>query len=61
MDNKLNSLVRDGVIDIVTAFNILAEMSSGPVDLEIKLNILSSLHRKSTGQFIIIVGHSEDG
>ena len=64
MDNdKLNSLVRDGVIEVSTAFNIVAEMASGLVDLdvsrlEIKSNTSSSLHRKSTGQ---LVGQSEDG
>ena len=32
--DKLNSLVMDGVIDVATDFNILADMPSGPVDLE---------------------------
>ena len=55
--------MRDGVIEVSTAFNIVAEMASGLVDLdvsrlEIKSNTSSSLHRKSTGQ---LVGQSEDG
>lgn len=62
-NDKLNNLVRDGVMDAATDFNILAEMLSGPVDLEVsrletKSNISSSLHRRSTGQ---LSGQSEDG
>ena len=53
--DKLNSLVRDGVIDVATDFNILADMPSGPVDfevsrLEIKSKTSSSLHKRSAGQ-----------
>ena len=38
-NDKLNSLVREGVIDAATDFSILAEPPSEPVDLE-----MSRLH-----------------
>ena len=61
--DKLNSLVMDGVIDVATDFNILADMPSGPVDLEVsRLDIRSktssSLHNRSAGKSS---GHSKEG
>ena len=59
-NDKLNSLVREGVIDAATDFSILAEVPSEPVNLEMsRLEITSfSLQRRSTGK---LSGHSKDG
>ena len=52
--DRLNSLVRDGAILEATAFRILAEVPSGPLDLVASSLFInhctsSTVHRKSSG------------